>query len=88
MAAGHITPEALLLGQQCQADTLYKLVPCSSPTKQNITTCMPGLLLVLHFVLLLVFAINPQQDPNISCSYRNCDSSCVGQWWGLQELVV
>ena len=26
----------------------------------------PGLLLVLRFVLLLVFAINPQQDPNIN----------------------
>ena len=26
----------------------------------------PGLLLVLHTVLLLVFALNPQQDPNIN----------------------
>jgi len=26
----------------------------------------PGLLLVLRFILLLVFAINPQQDPNIN----------------------
>ena len=26
----------------------------------------PGLLLVLRFVLLLVFALNPQQDPNIN----------------------
>ena len=26
----------------------------------------PGLLLVFHFVLLLVFALNPQQDPSIN----------------------
>ena len=26
----------------------------------------PGLLLVFHFILLLVFAINPQQDPSIN----------------------
>ena len=27
----------------------------------------PGLLLVLHFVLLLVFALNPQQDQILTC---------------------
>ena len=40
----------------------------------------PGLLLVLRFVLLLVFALNPQQDQNINLLG-------LGQWWSLQELV-
>ena len=35
------------------------------PTKQNIATAWPGLLLVVRFVLL-VFALNPQQDPSIN----------------------
>ena len=52
----------------------------------------PGLLLVLRCVLLLVFALNPQQDTNISLP-SNCSGSWdssnmgLGQWWDLQELV-
>ena len=34
-------------------------------TKQNIATGL-GLLLVLRFLLLLVFALNPQQDPSVN----------------------
>ena len=53
----------------------------------------PGLLLVLRFVLLLVFALNPQQDTNINLLAILMAGSWVsstlglGQWWGLQELV-
>ena len=54
---------------------------------------LPGLLLVLRFVLLLVFAINPQQDPNIILLAILIGTVihhvwASGPWWGLQELVV
>ena len=63
VAEGHITPEVLLMGQQCQAETFHGFIPCSLQTKH---CYWPGLLLVLHFVLLLVFAFNRQQDPSIN----------------------
>ena len=55
----------------------------------------PGLLLMLRCVLLLLFALNPQQDSNINLlailvqSHGGWDSSTLGlgQWWSLQELV-
>ena len=51
------------MGQQCQAETFHGFIPCSLQTKH---CYWPGLLLVLHFVLLLVFAFNHQQDPSIN----------------------
>ena len=36
MAAGHITPEALLMGQQCPAKTFYGFVPCTLQTKTSL----------------------------------------------------
>ena len=58
VAVGHITPEALLTGQQCQAETFYGFIPRHR--------YWPDLLLIFRFVLLLEFALNPQQDPNIN----------------------
>ena len=52
----------------------------------------PGLLLVLRFGLLVIFAVNPQQDPKYqpaSNSGGNWDPYNLGldQWWSLPELV-
>ena len=33
VAASHITPEAFLMGQQCQAETFYGFIPCSLQNK-------------------------------------------------------
>ena len=51
------------MGQQCQAQTFHRFIPCSLQSKKN--RYWPGLLFVLHFVLLLVFALNPRKDQNI-----------------------
>ena len=36
VAAGHITPEALLMGQQCQAETFHGFIPCSLQSKTSL----------------------------------------------------
>ena len=61
--AGHITPETLLVGQQCQTETFHGPIPCPYKAKHRY---WHGLLLVLRFALLLVFASSPQQDPSIN----------------------
>ena len=53
----------------------------------------PGLLLVLRFILLLVFAFNPQHDPGVNLLAILVGVgilqmwACMDQRWGLQELV-
>ena len=36
VAAGHITPEAFLMGHQCQAETFHGFIPCSLQTKASL----------------------------------------------------
>ena len=36
MATGRITPEALLMGQQCQAETFLRFIPCSLQSKTSL----------------------------------------------------
>ena len=48
----------------------------------------PGLLLLLHFALLLVFASNPQQDSKINLLAIPLGAGVLQLWTcGLQELV-
>lgn len=65
VAKGHIIAEALLIGQQCQAETIHALIPCSIQSK-TLHAAGHGLLLVLHFVVVLVFAFSLQQDLRIN----------------------
>ena len=51
------------MGQQCQAETIHGCIPCSLQSKHRY---WPGLLLVLRFVLLLVFAFNHQRNFSIN----------------------
>ena len=51
------------MGQQCPAKTIMDSYHAPYKPKHRY---WPGLLLVLRFVLLLVFALNPQQDPSIN----------------------
>ena len=36
MVAGHITPEALLIGQKCQVESFHGLIPCSLQSKTSL----------------------------------------------------
>ena len=47
------------MDQQCQAESFHGFIPCSLKSKHHY---WPGLLLVFHFVLLLVFDSNLQED--------------------------
>ena len=81
------------MGQQCQAETIYRFIPRSLQSK---TSLLAGLLLVLRFVLLLVFALNPQQDPSINLLAIVVGAGLLQLWawvsggvyknWGLDAL--
>ena len=47
------------MGQQ--TETIYGFIPCSLQSKTPLLAW-----LLLRFVLLLIFALNPQQDPSIN----------------------
>ena len=75
--AGHITPETLLVGQQCQTETFHGPIPCPYKAKHRY---WHGLLLVLRFALLLVFASNPQQDPSINLLAIQVEMLVIWAW--------
>ena len=65
-------------------------IQCTLSRASMYTTSLywPGLLLVMHFVLLLVFAFNPQQDPSIIASNTSGSRDLsLCQWWSLHKLV-
>ena len=91
VAAGHITHEALLMGQQCKAETIHGFIPCSLQSKTSLLAWTAAHASALFF--FLVFALNPSARllavNLVSNSSWNWDSCSVGlgQWWGLQKLV-
>ena len=66
------------MGQQCQAETFYGLISYA-PFKAK-HRYWPGLLLVLRFVFLLVFALNPQQDPSINLLAISLGTAILQLW--------
>lgn len=76
-AAGHITPETLHMGQNARLNP-FRFIPYA-PYKAKYCYCT-GLLLMLHFVLLLVLQYKPSRN-----SSRKWDAYSMGldQWCGL-----
>ena len=56
--------EALLMGQQCQAETIHRFLPCSLQSKTSLLAWTAAY--ALRCVLLIVFAFNCQQDPSVN----------------------
>ena len=87
VATGHITPEALLVGQQ--AETSHGFIPSSLQSKTSLLawTTAGGSLCSLYGVCLQ-YSGRPQDNP-ARYFFRSWASFRVPvvQWWGLQEQV-
>ena len=87
VATGQITPKVLFMGQQCQAEPFIDSYHAPYKAKHRY---WPGLLLVFRFALLLVFALNTQQDPSVNLLAIGNWNTCglgLGQWWSLQQVM-